>query len=135
MKLKRIVCIVLASVIAVSCIGMSASAMGNDPQELGVLFVTATGKFNMDVPGNSLAKSSTTFPLEVGEVVSIRAVYSPASADVEIGLIAPDGLFYGLPAEKGVFDQSIEVNQIGHYRLAARNNSSDTISISGFVNY
>lgn len=61
--------------------------------------------------------------------------YSPFSASVDFGLIAPDGLFYGLNTTTGSFDNAIEVNQRGYYTLAVRNNSSGKIHVSGHVNY
>ena len=84
---------------------------------------------------NRTVKAGSSFPLEVGEVVTIKATYSPFSASVDFGLIAPDGLFYGLNTTTGSFDRSIEVTQRGHYYLAVRNNSSSVISVSGYVNY
>ena len=97
--------------------------------------VRATGKFDMEVRANRTVKAGSSFPLEVGEVVTIKATYSPFSASVDFGLIAPDGLFYGLNTTTGSFDRSIEVTQRGHYYLAVRNNSSSVISVSGYVNY
>ena len=89
----------------------------------------------MDVPANKLVKANSSFPLEAGEVVTIKASYSPFSASVDFGLIAPDGYFYSLNANDGIFDEAIEVDQRGYYTLAVRNNSSQTISVSGYVNY
>lgn len=96
--------------------------------------VQATGKFDIEVPGKSAVKAGSSFPLEVGEVVTIKATYSPFSANVDFGVFAPDGLFYGLNATNGVFDKSIKVTQRGNYYFAVRNNSSVTISASGYVN-
>ena len=90
---------------------------------------------NIEVPGNSAVKAGNSFPLEVGEVVTIKATYSPFSASVDFGVIAPDGLFYGLNTTTGSFDKAIKVSQRGHYYFAIRNNSSETISVSGYVNY
>ena len=67
--------------------------------------------------------------------MTIKATYSPFSASVDFGLIAPDDLFYGLNTTTGSFDKAIEVNQRGNYTLAVRNNSDMTISVSGYVNY
>lgn len=135
MRLKRIFPMVLVFAIVVSCFGVSASATGQDTQGTGEYTVYATGKFNMDVPGNTTVKANSSFPLEVGEIVTIKATYSPFSASVDFGLIAPDGLFYGLNTKTGSFDRAIEVNQRGYYTLAVRNNSSETIHVSGHVNY
>ena len=135
MKMKRIFCLMLVLVAVVSCFGVSAVAADTAPCNDNFLEVRATGKFDMEVPGNSAVKADSSFPLEVGEVVTIKATYSPFSASVDFGLIAPDGLFYGLNTTTGSFDKSIKVSQRGHYYLAVRNNSSEEISVSGYVNY
>lgn len=61
-------------------------------KEVGI--TRASGKFSMDIPGNTAKEAESSFPLEVGERVTIKASYSPFSASVDFGLIAPDGLFY-----------------------------------------
>ena len=134
MKLKNFLCMMLTLVVFTSCFGVSAAA-AMAPGSDAPITVFATGKFSMDVPGNTAVKAGSSFPLEVGEVVTIKATYSPFSASVDFGLIAPDGLFYGLNTTTGSFDKAIEVNQRGYYTLAVRNNSSSTISVSGYVNY
>ena len=73
--------------------------------------------------------------MEIGETVTINAVYTPRSASVDFGLIAPDGLFYPFRAENGSFNKTIEVDQRGYYTLAVRNNSAINVSVSGFVTY
>lgn len=134
MKLKRFLCMMLTLVVFTSCFGVSAAEVtGFDSH--ATIVVRATAKFDMEVSGNTAAKAGNSFPLEVGEVVTIKATYSPFSASVDFGLIAPDGLFYGLNTTTGSFDKAIEVNQRGNYTLAVRNNSSSTIHVSGHVNY
>lgn len=136
MKLKKIFCLMLVLVAVVSCFGVStAVATEVTPYDDNFSEVRATGKFDMEVPANSAVKAASSFPLEVGEVVTIKATYSPFSASVDFGLIAPDGLFYGLNTTTGSFDKAIEVNQRGNYYLAVRNNSSTSIHVSGHVNY
>ena len=134
MKLKNFFCVLLTLIVLISCFGVSAAA-ASSPSSDAPITVLATGKFSMDVPGNTAVKAGCSFPMEVGEVVPIKATYSPFSASVDFGLIAPDGLFYGLNTTTGSFDKAIEVNQRGYYTLAVRNNSSETIKVSGFVNY
>lgn len=133
--MKKFFCLMLTLVALVSCFGVSAAATEVAPYNEDFLTVRATGKFDMEVPGNSAVKADSSFPLEVGEVVTIKATYSPFSASVDFGVIAPDGLFYGLNTTTGSFDKAIKVNQRGHYYFAVRNNSSETISVSGYVNY
>ena len=134
MSLKRFFCMMLASAMMFAC--FSVSAMAAESGEQGeVHTVYASGRFSMDVPANTTVKANNSFPLEVGEIVTIKASYSPFSASVDFGLIAPDGLFYGLNTDTGSFDKAIEVSQRGYYTLAVRNNSSQTINVSGYVNY
>ena len=111
MKTKSFLSLVLLSAIVVSCLGVSTKAA---EYQGGVITyaVDATGK-----------------------VVTIKATYSPFSASVDFGLIAPDNLFYGLNTKSGSFDEAIEVTQRGNYVLAVRNNSSQIIHVSGHVNY
>lgn len=136
MKPKKIFCQLLVLVTLISCLGVNALATEAMPNEnVSLAILRATGKFDMEVPGNTAVKASSSFPLEVGEVVTIKATYSPFSASVDFGLIAPDGLFYGLNTKTGSFDEAIEVNQRGYYTLAVRNNSDVDISVSGFVKY
>lgn len=117
MKTKSFLSLVLLSAIVVSCLGVSTKAA---EYQGGVITyaVDATGSFNMDVPANTTVKAKSSFPLEVGEVVTIKATYSPFSASVDFGLIAPDNLFYGLNTKSGSFDEAIEVTQRGNYVLA-----------------
>ena len=135
MRLKRIFYVMLASVMMIACASLDVGAVGQGEQKAETQVVYASGRFSMDVPANTTVKASSSFPLEVGEVVTIKATYSPFTASVDFGLIAPDGLFYGLNADDGSFDEAIEVNQRGYYTLAVKNNSSETVHVSGHVNY
>ena len=110
MKTKRFLSLVLLSAVVVSCLGISTEA-AEYQGEVITYAVDATGSFNMDVPANTTVKAKSSFPLEVGEVVTIKATYSPFSASVDFGLIAPDNLFYGLNTKSGSFDEAIEVTQ------------------------
>lgn len=92
-----------------------------------------TGSLNSDIPGNTLAISDVKFPLEIGETVTINCSYSPASASVDFGVIAPDGYFYFLNVKGGSINQSMVVSQRGTYSVAVRNKSSFTVTVVGFV--
>lgn len=92
-----------------------------------------TGSLNSDIPGNTLAVSDVKFPLEIGETVTINCSYSPASASVDFGVIAPDGYFYFLNVKGGSINQSMVVSQRGSYSVAVRNKSSFTVTVVGFV--
>lgn len=130
MRRKQFFSVILTCAILLGCFCTHVGAVDSAEVEM-----RATGRFSMDIPANTQVKASSSFPLESGEVVTIKATYAPFSASVDFGLLAPDGLFHYVNVTDGSVDQKIEVDQRGHYTLAVRNNSSQEISVSGFVNY
>lgn len=140
MGLRKVISSLLVGVIIAGSIGISASAVEIKQEVLTdnviVMEVTrATGSFNMTVPQKSTLRADKSFPLEAGETVTIKATYSPFSASVDFGLVDPDGVFHYLRASNGSFDKTIKVEERGNYIFAVRNNSSNSISVSGYVNY
>lgn len=135
MKLKRAICIVLSLVLVTSCLCINTGATEVNGQGKTPIIMRASGKFSMDVSENMLVRSKTSFSLEAGEQVTIKALYSPFNADVDFGLITEDGTFRFLSGDNGSFDQTITVSNRGNYTFAVRNNSSKPISVSGYVNY
>lgn len=133
--MRKCFCAVLALVIAVSCLCTSALAMENESNGEEMIIARATGRFNMDVPANTSRKASTSFPLEAGEVVTIKASYSPFSAKVDFGLIDSSGRFHYVTVTDGSVDEAVTVTERGNYTFAVRNNSAYSISVSGYVNY
>ncbi len=102
---------------------------------LEVSITRATGSFNMSIDANKKSKANTSFPLEAGETVTINASYTPFSASVDFGLIDSKGTFYYTNVTNGSINQTISIEERGTYTLAVRNNSSQTITVSGFVKY
>jgi len=133
--MKKYISIMLVVILAMSCICIPASAMENDLNGEEVTIARATGRFTMDISANSSKKASTSFSLEAGEVVTIKASYSPFSASVDFGLIAPNGRFYYVTVTDGSVDEAVTVTERGNYTFLVRNNSSVDISVAGFVNY
>ena len=87
------------------------------------------------VAGQAVHISDDKISLAARQVITINCSYSPASANMDFGVIAPDGYFYFLNVEGGSINQSIRVSQSGSYAVAVRNNSSHTVTVVGFVNY
>lgn len=154
MRIKKFLAVFLACAIAMGALSLTASAdTGHsddilwmedmkcemiDVSKVEVLeesSMRATGSLNSDIPANTLGVSDIKFSLEVGETVTINCSYSPASANMDFGVIAPDGYFYFLNVNGGSINRSIIVSQRGGYSLAIRNNSLHTVSVMGFVNY
>lgn len=133
--MKKCISAVLVIVFVMSCICISASAMENAFNEEETAIARATGRFSMDISANSSKKASTSFSMEYGETVTIKASYSPFSANVDFGLIDSAGHFHYVTITDGSIDQAIKITERGIYTFAVRNNSAYPISVSGYVNY
>ena len=121
MRKRKSICIFLMFIVFVGSLTVNVGAISTGEYEFNVSMARATGRFSVDIPGNAF--------------FAINAVYSPRSASMDFGLIAPDGLFYSMRAQNGSFNETIEIDQRGYYTLAIRNNSSSDVSVSGFVTY
>lgn len=100
-----------------------------------LLSTRATQKIDADIPAGKTVKDITAYPLEVNDVVSMNLTFSPAEADMDFGLIAPDKKFYSFKGADGTFKENIQVSMTGKYYLAIRNNSNSTVAVMGFVYY
>lgn len=138
MRVKKIFGSILAGVLIVSGVSMSANAADIAPKNFehrDRVIERASGSFNMTVPAKSILRADKSFPLEAGETVTIKATYSPFSASVDFGLVDSKGKFHYLTVNNGTFDKTIKVDTRGNYVFAVRNNSSNSVSVSGYVNY
>ncbi len=140
MKVKKILCTVLAVVTVLGCSGITAWAVEVEPEdtESSVVFMDiarATGRINVNIPANTKARVGTAFPLEAGAVVTINASYSPRTASVDFGLISPNGSFHYINVKNGSINRGIQVAQRGNYTLQIRNNSASAVQVTGFVSY
>ena len=135
MQIKKFLCFLLVCAVSVGYLGVNARAVQLSDREVSMVIERASGRFSMDVYAHEVVAADTSFPLEAGETVTINASYSPLSANVDFGLIAPDGLFYSVNATNGSINKTIRVKERGYYTLAVRNNSDFDVSVSGFVVY
>ena len=130
MRKRNIFCVLLMCVVLLGSLTTNVSAA-----EQTFSLTRASGQFKADIPGNSYFTADRSFSLDAGESVTIEANYSPWSASVDFGLIAPDGLFYPVRGQNGSINKTIEIVERGNYTFAILNNSSVEISVSGYVNY
>lgn len=93
-KLKRILCMMLVCLSSMGLFLVPVEAADNINLQAGFIDVYATGRFSLDIPAGEIKAAKSSFPLEAGEVVTIKGAYSPFSASVDFGLIAPNGRFY-----------------------------------------
>ena len=94
MKRKRIVGVVLALAVVFSCFTVPAFAQENLREEPLTLERRASGRFSITVKAGDVRKADTSFPLEKGDTVRIKASYAPADATVNFGLTGPDTVSY-----------------------------------------
>ena len=95
----------------------------------------ATESFSINIPAKTQLSANTSFPLAAGETVTIKASYSPFSASVDFGLVAPNGVYYYFTITNGSIDKTIQVPESGDYTLRIRNNANVEVKVVGFVNY
>lgn len=135
---SRCVCIVLVMLIVASSLCVPAYTYEYEKDNISVFAVNArraSGRINIKVSAGKIGKASTSFPLEKGDIVEIKASYAPADVSFNVGLIAPDGQFYYDTVSDGKIDEKIEVSQHGYYTLTIENTSDFDVTINGYVNY
>lgn len=140
MRRNRIVCMALVCLLITSSVILPVNAVETEeisPESTITSFAVprATNSFNMTIPAKTKLSANTSFPLAAGETVTIKASYSPFSASVDFGLIAPNGTFYYFNITNGSIDKTIRVSESGNYVFQIRNNSNFEVEVSGFVNY
>lgn len=141
MQMKRLLCMVMVCVLTMGA--MASPAKASEVQntttsgefKVNLANARATGSFNMSISAKTRSLANSSFPLVVGETITIKASYSPFNASVDFGVIAPDGKYYYFNITDGSIDKTIEVSQSGDYILQIRNNSDSEVKVSGFVNY
>lgn len=134
MKTKRFFCLLFSFLLVVGCLAMPTSAAVTSEPESEVI-TRATGRFEASIPANSIVTVGDSFILDSRDIVSYDCTYNPRSASIKFGYIGPDGYFYGVGGSGGSIEQSIRVGQRGTYTLAIWNESDETVTVKGSVNY
>ncbi len=73
--------------------------------------------------------------MDKGERITYTCVYTPKSASVDFGYVDADGFFHKINSTNGSIDETIEIEELGQYRLAIRNNDSRAVTVTGTVKY
>ena len=133
MRTKRICCRGLIGLMLVASLCVNAWAA--PPETFDLIETRATGTFTVRIDPDSTTRANSSFPLATGETVRIDAIFTPEDADLDFGLVAPDGKFYFLSTTGGDIDETIRVEDNGNYYLQFRNNSNVEVIITGFVYY
>ena len=113
----------------------SVPASAAETVENQAVIYRASGRVDYRIAAKSIIYLGNDFYLDNNEVISYDCTYTPKSASIDFGYIAPDGLFYSINCTSGSINKSIKVNQIGQYTLAIRNNASYAVTVTGTVRY
>ena len=98
MKKNQCLTVILALVMMLSCFGVNVSAAEEClGAEETISVVRATGKFDMEVRANRTVKAGSSFPLEVGEVVTIKATYSPYPPVFTMAPLSTNDMLFSCP--------------------------------------
>lgn len=132
---KRIICMLcIGMYLACAYLPVSVNA-AQSLEPLPAIEMRATKDFTITISAGSTKSLKTYLPLSSGEEVSIQAYYSPESARVDFGLVSDDGIYHYVSSSNGNVNVSIAVDNPGDYKFAIRNNSSQTITVSGQIKY
>lgn len=132
-KFRKLGAVLLAFIAVFHFTAIPARAAARS--DSGIVVSRAAGRLNCTVPAQTVTPIGSEFSLESGDKVSFDCTYTPKSASVDFGVIAPDGLFYAMNSTTGSIDQSLQVSQTGQYTLAIRNNESYAVAVTGTVKY
>ena len=133
-KIKTAALLIASMCLVGSYLPLSANAAQNIEQ-MNITEVRATKDFSISISAGYTKSLKNTLPLASNEGVTIQAYYSPEDAAVDFGLIYPDGTFHNVSASGGHIDTTLTVGNPGDYKLAILNNSSQTITVAGYIKY
>lgn len=125
----------IVGTIAVPAYALEAEKNVPEHAITNLIFSRATGSFSMTIPAKSKALADSSFPMAVGETVTIKASYAPFDASVDVGLVDSDGVFHYFNIADGCIDKTIGIEKSGKYTLQVRNNFGGEVKVSGFVKY
>lgn len=131
---KRFWAALISCALALGCCFVSAAATDVSSPEDPVV-ARVSGRLDHKISANTIVAITEWFSLEDGDIIKYDCTYTPASASMDFGFFAPDGLFYSLNTTSGSINKSIQVNQTGQYRLAIRNNEDYAVTVTGTVKY
>ena len=138
MKIKRTVLTILVFTFLLFYLepGITlADSFSAKNDSLNIESTNSSKQFHVSIPANTTVIVDSGFSFEAGETFTVKASYSPNTANVKYGLVASDGLFYGISAKGGILDYTFAIGVRGTYYFAVVNNSSVPVSVSGYINY
>lgn len=130
---KRLACAVLACMLLFSC--SLVPAMAAEAPSVRTVMPRVSGSMDFEIPAKAIARVGAPFYQSAGDTIKYDCTYTPKSASVDFGVIAPDGLFYSYNCTSGSINKSFMADQTGQYQLAVRNNESYAVTVTGTVKF
>ena len=87
-----------------------------------------------DVPFGAKAAATKACSMEAGEKINVTVAISPASSDVQVGIVDSNGAFRYVLAASGSVNHDFSIAARGVYYVCVVNGSSNDVSVAGFVN-
>ena len=87
-----------------------------------------------DVPFGAKAAATKACSMEAGEKINVTVAISPASSDVQVGIVDSNGAFRYVLAASGSVNHDFSITAHGVYYVCVVNGSSNDVSVVGFVN-
>lgn len=134
MKMRRCFGLVLTLSVMVSGLGAPsfAAETQNNAEPISAI-ERASGHFDTTVSAGKIKKLGSEISLKAGESVNFIATYSPDQGSVDFGVLDSDNVFIYINVTGGSVDDGVTIEKSGKYTPAIRNNSSNTIYVSGTV--
>lgn len=133
-KIKTAALLIASMCLAARYLPLSATAAQN-VEERNITEAYTAKHFSILISAGEAKSLKNKLSLASGEKVTIQAYYAPEDAEVEFGLIYPKGVFHYIKESDGNADVQIIVDTPDDYQFAIRNNSSQTITVSGKIKY
>ena len=90
---------------------------------------------SVDVPAGQGKIYTKALSMEAGQTININVAVSPASSDVCVGITDADGNFRYVLATSGSVNHDFSITTRGTYYVCVVNNSSNDVSVTGFLTY
>ena len=87
-----------------------------------------------EAPSGAKAAATKACSMEAGEKINVTVAISPASSDVQVGIVDSNGAFRYVLAASGSVNHDFSIAARGVYYVCAVNGSSNDVSVVGFVN-
>lgn len=130
---KRIICAVLTCMLLFGC--SFIPAMATEGSNNSNVMPRVSGRLNYTFAADATTQVGQPFSAARGDIIKYNCTYTPKSASVDFGFIAPDGLFYSIKCTSGNINKTIELDVTGQYTLAIRNNENYAVTVTGTVTY